>query len=450
MIRSRYLKVLMLACSMLVFCSCSKERKKPETVNVQDKEIIEEAESTKQRGENTEQGAVLEEAAESLEQGIVIDQTAEGTEQERVIDSELEKGYDLPVADQDREEAEQDSYRLMTLLTHVYINADKGDSSNVVLNGSAMRKMTMKIKEQGYPVIRSEIYSNMENYQEVETFLTNAKSGNKGSVVIYEVHSDGGIGREKYVFDGRDMFLLASNIVWGDDNKPSMSFISYTRLKEWRYSDKGWFCYELCVPEYPEVTEMVDGSCLIRIKPMSRKKRRLSKQCVQVLGYQGNNLLCSNWDENHLENLDYNGLYEYFYEMKYKKKYKGKKYPDGIPKDEFESLMMEYLPVTSELIQKHAAFNKKNNKYSYRRLGCFNYVPDCFDTSTPEVTRIRNNSDGTITLTVDAVCEMMLCDEAVITHELTVRFAKDGSFRYISNKILNGGIKDIPEYQYRF
>ena len=139
----------------------------------------------------------------------------------------------------------------MTLFTDVYINADKGDSSNVVLNGSAMRKMTMKIKEQGYPVIRSEIYSNMENYQEVETFLTNAKSGNKGSVVIYEVHSDGGIGREKYVFDGRDMFLLASNIVWDDDNKPSMSFISYTRLKEWRYSDKGWFCYELCVPEYP-------------------------------------------------------------------------------------------------------------------------------------------------------------------------------------------------------
>ena len=45
---------------------------------------------------------------------------------------------------------------------------------------------------------------------------------------------------------------------------------------------------------------------------------------------------------------------------------------------------------------------------------------------------------------------MILCDEAVITHELTVRFAEDGSFRYLSNKILNGGIKDIPEYQYRF
>ena len=30
--------------------------------------------------------------------------------------------------------------------------------------------------------------------------------------------------------------------------------------KEWKYTDKGWFCYELCVPEPPEVSEIVDGS----------------------------------------------------------------------------------------------------------------------------------------------------------------------------------------------
>ena len=83
-------------------------------------------------------------------------------------------------------------------------------------------------------------------------------------------------------------------------------------------------------------------------------------------------------------------------------------------------------------------------------MGCFNYAPTFFGTSTPEVTKIKDNLDGTITLTVDAVCEMVLCDEAVITHELTVRFTEDGSFQYLGNKILNGGIKDIPEYQYRF
>lgn len=413
--------ICILMCGV-IFCSCNKEgvntkEKKNESVQETKKEVVEE--------------------------------TAESKEQEEVVDFEPEKGYDLPVSDQDRVEAEQDSCRLMALLTNIYKNADKGKSSNVVLGSNTIKKMTMKIKEQGYSVISSEPYSNMENYKEVESFLINAESGKEGSIVIYEVHSDGGIGREKYVYDGDDMFLLASNTAWDDDNKPCMTFISYTRLKEWRYSDKGWFCYEMCVPEYPEVTEMVDGSCLIRIKPMSRRKRKLSKQCVQCLGYSGNNLLCSNWDENRLEKIDYNGLYEYLYWMKYKKKYNSKKYPDGIPKDKFENLIMEYLPVTSEVIQKYAFFDKKKGTYLWQRLGCFNYAPTFFGTSMPEVTKIKDNPDGTITLTVDAVCEMVLCDEAVITHELTVRFAEDGSFQYLGNKILNGGIKDIPEYQYR-
>ena len=289
--------VCIVICSV-IFCSCSKESaKKKEKRNVTVQETNK----------------------------AVIEETEESVEQEEAVDFESEKGYDLPVPDQDRVEAEQDSCRLMALLTGIYKNADKGNSSNVVLGSNTIKKMTMKIKEQGYSVISSETYSNMENYKEVESFLINAESGKEGSVVTYKVHSDGGIGRDKYVYDGEDMFLLASSTVWDDDNKPCMAYISYTRLKEWRYSDKGWICYEMCVPEYPEVTEMVDGSCLIRIKPMSRRKRKLSKQCVQGLGYSGNNLLCSNWDENHLEKIDYNGLYEYLYWMKYKKKYNGKK-----------------------------------------------------------------------------------------------------------------------------
>ena len=44
---------------------------------------------------------------------------------------------------------------------------------------------------------------------------------------------------------------------------------------------------------------------------------------------------------------------------------------------------------------------------------------------------------------------MILCDDAVITHELTVRFSEDGGFQYLGNKILNDGISNIPDYQYR-
>ena len=371
------------------------------------------------------------------------------TKEDVISEEDLEKGYDLPVSAQENEEATRDSMQIMSGLEHIYRNADKGDSLNVVLDNKSICKMIKKIKQQGYSVTVSEDYSNMENYKRFSSFLAKAQKKQKGSGVIYEVHSEGSIGREKFIYDGKEMFLLASNASWDDNGKPIITFVSYTRIKKWRYSRKGWFCYELCVPEYPDVTEMVDGSCLIRIKPMSDNKRKLSRKCVRGLAYQGNNILCSNWDQEHMQKIDYNGLYEYLYAMKYKKKFNGKKYPSGIPKDQFEQLIMEYLPVSREDIEKYASYNEKKKTYDWMRLGCFNYAPNFFGTSIPEVTKIKHNSNGTVTLTVDAVCEMVLCNEAVITHELTVKFAKDGSFKYLGNKILNNGIEEIPTYQYR-
>lgn len=360
-----------------------------------------------------------------------------------------ERGYDLPVDEVVKEEAIEDCKNVMNQMKAIYQKADKGTSSNVVVSETVMEEMQEVLKEKNVPVITSAPYSNMANYSKMEEFLFRAEQDLPGDIVLYRINRDGGIERLKFNYDGTDMYLLAAKVVWGMNDNPSIVYVSYTRIEEWKYTEKGWFGYTLCVPKYPEVSEAVDGSSMIRIKPLSDECREVSKRCVYWLGYQGNNLLCSDWDRSDMEGLDYNGLYEYLYAMKYKKKFNGKKYPSGIPKDQFEQLIMEYLPVSREDIEKYASYNEKKKTYDWMRLGCFNYAPNFFGTSIPEVTKIKHNSNGTVTLTVDAVCEMVLCNEAVITHELTVKFNKDGSFRYLGNKILNGGIKKIPEYQYR-
>ena len=51
--------------------------------------------------------------------------------------------------------------------------------------------------------------------------------------------------------------------------------------------------------------------------------------------------------------------------------------------------------------------------------------------------------------TIDAMCSTAEGVDAVITHELMVRFAGDGSFQYLGNRILNEGMEKIPDYQYR-
>ena len=398
-------------------CACGKEKSVVGETLVEDTEEVSSTEETK---------SAEEEAAE-----------------------QWEKGYGLPVDEQEEKEAANDCKKMMELIFDIYKDADKGTASNVVLNDETVLEMQKQLMETGCPVATLVTYSNMENYESVDSYLENCAAGERGSVVVYEIHSDGGIGRIKYIYDGTDMYVVSAGSVWNKNGKSGMSYISYTRIKEWKYTDKGWFCYELCVPEPPEVTEIVDGSCLVRIKPLSKEQREMSERCVQGLGYQGNNLLCSNWDTDHMEKLDYNGIYEYLYAMKHQKAFDAEDYPNGIPKEEFESLIMEYLPVTAEQIQEYAVFDEKNQTYVWVRLGCLNYAPTFFGTSLPEVIDIKENEDGTVTLTVDAVCDMVICDDAVITHELTVKFADDGSFQYLGNEILNDGIMHIPDYQYR-
>lgn len=368
---------------------------------------------------------------------------------EKEATEQWEKGYDLPVDEQEREEAELQCKEMMERISGIYESAYKGEVSNVVLDDKTVLEMQKKLMETEYPVTTLITYSNMGNYESVDSFLEDCTVGKSGSVVIYEIHDDGGIGRLKFIFDGTDMYVVSAGEIWNDNNKPGISYISYTRIKEWKYTEKGWFCYELCVPEPPEVSEIMDGSCLIRIKPMTEEQREMSERCVRGLGYQGQNLLCSNWDAENVSELDYNGMFEYLYGMKYGEKFNSEDYPNGIPKEEFENLIMEYLPVTAEQIREYAVFDEKNQTYYWARLGCFNYAPTFFGTSLPEVVDIKENEDGTITLTVEAVCDMVICDDAVITHELTVRFAEDGSFQYLGNDILNDGIMHIPDYQYR-
>lgn len=378
-----------------------------------------------------------------------ITSTGELKSEKEEATQQWEKGYNLAVDEQERQEAESDCKIMMELISDLYDRVDKEDASDIVLNDEMIHEMQKRIKEKGYPVISTKMYSDMENNERFEDFLKECLKGKSGSIVLYKLHSDGGIGRDKFIFDGRDMYLLSAIAIWNMEDNPGISDISYTRIKEWNYTDKGWFFYELYVPEPPEVTEIVVGTCLVRVKPRTKQQREMSEKYVQGLGYQGNNLLCSNWDTDHMENLDYNGMYEYLYAMKYKKAFPSEDYPNGIPKEEFESLIMEYLVVTAKQIQEYAVFDEKNQTYVWERLGCFNYAPTFFGTSVGEVTNVKENEDGTVTLTVDAVCDMVSWDDAIITHELTVRFADDGGFRYLGNKILDDRIKDIPNYQYR-
>jgi hypothetical protein len=361
----------------------------------------------------------------------------------------IEKGYDLPVADDIRKEVEADCKKVMEEIREIYIDADKGEASNVRISEETAYQMLIALQETGCPIVCNGFPYNMVNYEKMERFLKDSKNGRKGEVVIYEVDSSGGVDRRQFVFDGTDMYELGTIATWNKKNEPCITYISYTRIKVWEYTKKGWFSFEYCVPEIPEVSEVVNGNAMIRVKPLQEEYNEIAKKFLIPIGYQGNNLLCSNWSAEHLEGIDYNGLFQYLYVVKNRQGFDLGTYSAGISKEEFEQLFMQYLPITVQQLEQYAVYDKENQNYAWGRLGCINYSPNAFGTSVPEIIDITENKNGTVTLTVDAVCEMLGSD-AVMSHKLTVCFSEEGGIRYLENEILGDGLERIPDYQYRF
>ncbi len=408
------------------------------------------------------------EERERLEKGYGFP-SGEAEERER-----LEKGYDLPVTEEEKQEAKRDLEKMMELAGKADLSAGGENVYGRIISDEAMLSMKARIASQNVSVMDALRYSVMEHYQELEAFLLDCELGKRGTAVLYKVCRDGAIVRQKFYYDGSDMYVLSACSAGDAKGAVKVSGITCTRMEEWNYTKKGWFCYKMCVPKPPEVTEIVDGSGLVRVRPLSGECREWSEKCVLPLGYQGNNLLCSNWDAENMAGLDYNGVYEYFYQMKYGKRYdtdsggeyagegvdlpgenagnvdfaEGNKTRRWIPAAEFEALMTEYLPVGVAQLREWAAYDEEKQAYAWARLGCMNFSLTPFSTSLPEVVCVEENGDGTVTLTVDAVCDMGLCDDALITHRLTVRRKEGGGFLYLGNQIL-GGEERIPGYQYR-
>lgn len=368
---------------------------------------------------------------------------------ESQTDSQMnDKGYDLPVANEVREKAESDCINIMKMIQGIYTDADKGDASNAVISNETAKKMMEVLEGTKYPVSAGSFPFDMTKYEKMEGFLEASSEGKEGEIVIYELHTNGGIARNQYTFDGKDMYVLCSTAMWSEENTPGLASTSYTRIREWEYTKKGWFSYEHCVPEPPEVSETFNGNVLMRVKPMKEEYRETALKYLESIGYKGNNLFCTNWDLENLDAVDYNGLFQYLYAMHYGKNLDSGQYEDGIPKEEFENLMMEYLPVTAEQLEQYAVYDQERQMYGWAKLGAGTYVPSAFSTSLPEITDIQEKEDGTSVISVDAVCEMLGNDQ-VFTHEITVKFKEDGGMIYLGNHISGVGAEQMAEYQFR-
>lgn len=366
------------------------------------------------------------------------------TEPGEEVREDDDRGYNLPVDGTEREEAEQDCAAVLELTKEFWQDAqDEGG----VLTAEEAEAMAGVIAEQGDPVTTFDLYQNMKNYEVMDDFLEGCEGGQSGEAAEYEVYKDGSIGRKKFICDGEDLYVLSVTCSWRGE-KQSIGEMTYTRAERWNYTDRGWFFYKLCTPGYPEVTEVLYSNAMLRVKPYEEECAEISRTCLEPIAYEGNNLLWSDWDPGNMDELDYNGLFQYLYELDSGEIFDSARYTEGIPAEEFESLMTRYLPVSPEQLREYASYDARSGIYEWIALGVGNRTKSVMDLSEPEVVDIEENEDGTVTLTVDAVSEGMM-DDAVLTHRLTVRFTDGGGIEFLKNEVEGDALERMPDYVYR-
>ena len=117
-----------------------------------------------------------------------------------------------------------------------------------------------------------------------------------------------------------------------------------------------------------------------------------------------------------------------------------------VPREEYEELIMKYLDMERGAVRSLSRYDEALDAYPIVISGVHDGLAKL---PVPEVVEYRENSDGSITLTVDALFVEHATDRA-FTHIVTVMPGADGSFKYISNVLLDSSNNILPDYESYF
>lgn len=276
--------------------------------------------------------------------------------------------------------------------------------------------------------------TNMENYKKVEDFYTAYTQKQDAMVTIFQVNQDGFIGATTFIYRNNKLQTYYVGIGWKEGGIPEIKNTLVSDIAEIKLTEKGYFIYMH--------ENLIVHSSLRqywRIKPLSAKCRELTSKYISGLSYVNYNVLVTNWDSNNVEDILMPCMFEDIYRI-----YSGENLKvenARIPADIYEKVMTTYFPVSIEQLRKKCGYDKNSDSYAYEMILASPYPP------FGEVSAYTENSDGTITLTVDGVWPDYNSDCAFV-NQITVQPFADGTFRYLSNLIEQKNL-EVPKLDVR-
>ena len=306
-----------------------------------------------------------------------------------------------------------------------------------------IRGIVNRMGENGYVAIDSENQIDMTEVEQVMQFCEQVNAKKEAELTIIVVSYSGGFTKYDLKTEGGNVDIVQEYYQYESGQQKNMSTSSY-RADSWQYTEEGylifggiWYSKENYILSLSGVEEHI----ALRVQPLNEKCRELNRKYIRPIGYEQNNMFLSDWREDDFGELDFYDAYDIFYKMK-NNQFSPYVADDNlgvgaiyrIPKAEFENLIMAYFKIDSETLQSKTTYFTEDETYEYKPRG-FHEV-EYHEIPYPEVVNCIENSNGTITLTLNAVYPKEKTSK-LYAHEVVIRQLDDGCFQYVSNRVID-------------
>lgn len=275
----------------------------------------------------------------------------------------------------------------------------------------------------------------INNYEQVLDFCESAKACKNAAVTIYDIRNTMVFAEVFVARNGR----VGKVTVYQDFPNPGIepseepqSVGGIQELDRLDFTKKGYLLYHSIRMEYGDGW---DGG--YRVLQLSEENQRLTEK--YALHFDTfNNIMIVDWDESNLDKLNMLFVFEDFYNQS------GRRATDDFPhtyiesngNEEFhftlpagivEDTLTRHMPVTVEYLRSMPDYDAAQEVYNWRMPPRGGVPP------FPEAVDVRKNSDGSLTITFDAIPDNQSSDR-LYSSTMTVMDNPDGSIKYLSNE----------------
>ena len=364
-------------------------------------------------------------------------------------ESEDALDYELKTVKMDQKEADDARGKLIAqmekckgIYTAALAEGGQAVVDGVIFPEETVHEMIEAAAADGSSVTCGSRDYNMTNYEKIDAAIRRAEEGEDAEVEFYQINTIGVFRYYRLAFHEKELTVTFLSASFDEAMEVYIQQMEKIAVYRWEYTKKGWLIWEKALTRNQEM----DMHIFYRILPLDEQCRDMMEHYIVPVSYLSNNLFLEDWDENSLEKIEFNDLFDYLYEMATGKTLDEEVYSGGIPKEEFETVIQQYFDIRTEEIEAYAGYDAAKGRYPWSAVHAVNRVQQI--QPFPEVVRCEEKEGGILKVYVEAIYIEEGTDYS-FGHMVTFRRTEDGRLVYAGNQVDRENARLIPGYRPR-